>query len=139
MELDLVSWCQAVILLGTLKTPTGGQRPAEEGGSVVIRSPAEAGTSFVASRYSCTLSWKLGSSKASAMNSSGLQTITASLQGGQHLSDQSRRVASSRHWSGYPEPTYGYNLWKVVQIKTAVLFSCYVEPFSLKRGSRSTF
>lgn len=116
MELDLIRRCQAVVLPSAPKTPAGGHRPTEEGGSGVFRSPAGSGPACAALRYSCTLSWKLGSSRASAMNSSGLQTITASLQGGQHLCDHSRHVASSTHPSGYPD--YGHNLQKVLQIKT---------------------
>lgn len=43
-------------------------------------SPSGAGLSCMPFLYSCTLSWKLGSSKASAMNSSVLQVSVVSLQ-----------------------------------------------------------
>lgn len=52
----------------------------EASGRQGFGSPSGAGLSCTLFLYSCTLSWNLGSSKASAMNSSVLQVSVVSLQ-----------------------------------------------------------
>ena len=66
--------------LSAVRTAAGGQRPGDTGAGPWSGSPAGARPSCTVFLYSCTLSWKLGSSRASAMNSSGSQVTMASLQ-----------------------------------------------------------